>query len=104
MSNAQRKQVPYRDAPCILPGRLAVNKRLAGKGFGTILIADAARRVYEATQSVGVYAMMAEAIDDAAGECYAKPGFLRLNTEDDPLIYFYPGQVIKPLLALYPDA
>lgn len=102
MSNGRRKQVPYRDAPCILLGRLAVDKRLAGKGFGSILVADAARRTYEAARSVGVYAMMAEAKDEAAARFYEAMGFTRLATEDSRLVYFYPTNSIETLIDKYP--
>jgi GNAT superfamily N-acetyltransferase len=102
MSNGRRKQVPYRDAPCILLGRLAVDKRLAGNGFGAILVADAARRTYEAAQSVGVYALMAEAKDEEAAKFYEAMGFTKLATEDGRLIYFYPTSTIGQLIDKYP--
>lgn len=102
MSNVRRKQVLYRDAPCILLGRLAVDVRLARRGFGTIMVADAARRVDEAAQSVGVCAMIAEAKDEDAGRFYMALGFIKLNTESDRLVYFYPTNAIEPLIALFP--
>lgn len=102
MSNARRKQVPYRDTPCILLGRLAVDQRLSGKGFGSMLVADAARRVYEAAQSVGVYAIMTEAKDGKAAKFYEGLGFIKLNTEDSRLLYFYPTNSIESIIDQYP--
>lgn len=101
MSNARRKQVPYRDTPCILLGRLAVDQRLAGNGFGSILVADAARRVYEAAQSVGVYAMMTEAKDAQAATFYEKLGFHKLATADQRLMYFYPTNALQEIIDQY---
>ncbi len=102
MSNAQRKQVPYRDAPRVLLGRLAIDNRLKGKGFGSMMVADAARRVYAAGQTVGVFALTVEAKDEDAADFYTCLGFRRLTTSDNRLILFYPTTALHALIEQYP--
>ncbi|KOC88201.1 GNAT family N-acetyltransferase [Winslowiella iniecta] len=102
MSSKRRREVPYENAPCILLGRLAVDRRIAGRGFGSMLVAHAAKRVYQAAQSVGVYSLYTEAKDEQAAGFYQQLGFTRLTTTDGKLMYFCPVNAIEPLIDLYP--
>lgn len=76
-----RKKMPgsYRALPVTLLGRLAVDKKHKGKGFGTILLIDALKRSYEvATQSLGSIGVVVDPLDDEAVLFYQKFGFILL--------------------------
>lgn len=63
-----------RNAPDSVPvsviGRLAVDKRYAGKGLGADLLADALRRIAIASQSIGIGAVLVQAKDENARRFY----------------------------------
>lgn len=94
-----RRQIPYANAPCILLGRLAIDKRFAGKGLGSMLVADAARRVYEVARTVGVYALFVEAKDEQAAAFYQKLGFIPVQTTDERKRLFFPVNALDTLLS-----
>lgn len=102
MSSKRRRDVPYENAPCIILGRLAIDRRIAGKGLESMLVAHAAKRIYEAAQSVGVYAMCVEAKNDKAAQFYQQLGFTQLTTTDGKLVYFYPVNGVESLIERYP--
>lgn len=96
----QRRRIPYANAPCILLGRLAVDKRFAGRGLGSMLVADAARRVYKVAHSVGIYALFVQAKDERAVAFYQSLGFIETPTEDKRRLLFYPVNALEALLCL----
>ncbi|WP_110877496.1 GNAT family N-acetyltransferase [Franconibacter helveticus] len=100
---SKRRQIPYANAPCILLGRLAVDKRFAGKGLGAMLVADAARRVYEVARTVGVYALFVEAKDERAVAFYQNLGFIPTPTTDGRKRLFYPVNALGSLLSQAPE-
>jgi len=102
MSGTRQRQVPYQNTPCILLGRLAVDRRLQGKGMGAILVAHAAKTAYVAAQAIGVYSLFAEAKDENAGAFYAKLGFIKIATTDSRLMYFYPTNTLSDLASRFP--
>ncbi len=65
-----------RNAPDAVPvsiiGRLAVDRRHAGKGFGADLLADALRRIAIASQSIGIGAVLVQAKDERAKRFYLR--------------------------------
>lgn len=65
-----------RNAPDLVPvsviGRLAVSREQAGKGLGADLLSDALRRIAQASQSIGVAAVLVHAKDDAAKRFYLR--------------------------------
>jgi GNAT superfamily N-acetyltransferase len=62
--------------PVVVIGRLAVDKNFQGRGFGKGLLKDAILRSLNASDLVGVRAIVVHAIDERAGEFYLKFGFL----------------------------
>lgn len=98
MTSRHKKQVPYRETSCITLGRLAVDQRIAGKGFGTQLVLDALRVAYYAADAVGIYAVMVEAKDEQAAGFYRKMGFIPLKTIEDEYKFFFPVAGIETLL------
>ena len=74
------KKLPksYKKLPVILLGRLAVERSLAGKGYGAKLLIDALRRSYEISSKIGSMAVVVDPIDDKAESFYHKMGFAKL--------------------------
>lgn len=99
MTSQYKKQVPYRETSCITLGRLAVDERIANKGFGTQLVLDALRVAYYAADAVGFYAIMVEAKDELAAKFYReKMKFIQLKTAEGEYKFFFPVAGIEPLL------
>jgi GNAT superfamily N-acetyltransferase len=76
---AARKHVPrYPLVSSTLIGRLAVTRDQQGRGFGSVLVADALRRAFESADTVGSSMVIVYALDEAAAAFYAAHGFVRL--------------------------
>jgi len=78
----QRAELPSRYArsdpeqvPALLLGRLALDRRLQGKGLGSELLFDALSRAVDASNKVGGRYIVVEAVDDSAGAFYEHHGF-----------------------------
>ncbi len=59
----------------VVLGRLAVDRTQQGKGLGTTLLQDALLRAEHAAETVGVRAVLVQAIDAAARSFYLRFGF-----------------------------
>ena len=55
------RRLPHYPVPVALIGRLAVDRRWAGQGLGSALLADAFRRVVRVSESLAVYAVVVDA-------------------------------------------
>lgn len=62
--------------PLLLIGRLALDRRVQGRGLGSELLADALRRCLAAADIAGARGVVAHAIDDDAVRFYRKHGFV----------------------------
>lgn len=62
--------------PVMVLGRLAVDRAFQGQGFGTALLRDAILRVLQASDIVGVRAILVHAISEEAKQFYLAHGFL----------------------------
>jgi GNAT superfamily N-acetyltransferase len=88
-----RKLPRYPLVPATLLGRLAVDRRSQGKGYGRFLLADA---LYRAAQSeIASFAVIVDAKDDAARRFYERESFLPLP--DQPMKLFRPMADIRRL-------
>jgi len=75
------KRLPRYDAiPAALIGRLARDQKARGEGVGDLLLADAIRRVLDASRSLAVFAIIVDAIDERAAAFYRDFGFLPFPT------------------------
>ncbi len=73
------KKIPYAHIPVILLGRLAVDSKYSGKGFGKLLIVDALFRCLQVSKTqVGSVAVIVDPIDEEAEKFYSKFGFTKL--------------------------
>jgi predicted N-acetyltransferase YhbS len=61
--------------PVVVLGRLAVASSHHGKGIGRALFQDAARRVVNAADAIGIRGMIVHALSDNAAAFYRKLGF-----------------------------
>ncbi len=68
----------YKNIPTTLMGRLAVDVRFQGKGIGKMLLIDALKRSYEASQQAGSFAVVVDPVDEEASRFYEKYEFLKL--------------------------
>lgn len=91
-----RKKLPtsYDPLPTTLLGRLAVDVRFQGTGAGKLLLIDALRMSFEATGSIGSYAVVVDPLDGEAERFYTKFGFIALP---DSGKMFLPMRTIKDL-------
>ena len=88
LSGSRQRKLPYRNLPCVLLGRLAVDRRLQRRGFGEKFLFDAIRRTWLTAGMVGIYALFVEAKDEAAVKFYQSLGFTLSKSQ--PLTLFYP--------------
>ena len=61
--------------PVVVLGRLAVDRELHGHGIGRALIRDAATRVLQAAEIIGIRGIVVHALADAAKAFYEHIGF-----------------------------
>lgn len=88
-----RKLPRYPLIPATLLGRLAVDRRYQGRGYGRFLLADA---LYRALRSeIASFAVIVDAKDEAARRFYEREGFL--SFPDRPLMLFRPMADIAAL-------
>lgn len=82
-----RKKLPrYPTVPAVLMGRLAVDGKYGGFGLGSLLLADALKRISKA--EIVAYALIVEAKDEAAIGFYRHFGFT--SFEDATKHLFFP--------------
>jgi GNAT superfamily N-acetyltransferase len=61
--------------PVAVLARLAVDRRLQGRGLGRALFRDAAHRVFHAAEAIGIPGMIVHAISEEARRFYIALGF-----------------------------
>lgn len=88
-----RKLPKYPLVPATLLGRLAVDRRQQGKGYGRFLLADALHRA--AQSEIASVAVIVDAKDDSARRFYERESFLSLP--DQAMKLFRPMADIRRL-------
>lgn len=88
-----RKLPRYPLIPATLLGRLAVDRRQRGKGYGRFLLADALYRA--AGSEIASFAVIVDAKDDSARRFYERESFLALPNQ--PMKLFRPMADIRRL-------
>lgn len=76
LHNAKLRRNQPDPIPIIVMGRLAVDNRYKGRGFGPGLLKDAILRTLKASEIAGVRALVVHAIDQEAAKFYLKYKFL----------------------------
>ena len=94
----QRRYPKYAEGvPATLIGRLGVDERFAGQGFGRATLMDALNKAFLATGAVASAFVIVRAIDDAAADFYRRYGFVSLPDQAHRL--FIPMETIAQLVA-----
>ena len=75
----------------VLLGRLAVDRAFQGQGLGRLFLLRAIRQTEEASRSIGIYALVLDAIDEEARQWY-----LELNWGFQPLLD-HPNHLFLPI-------
>lgn len=81
-----RKGLPRYPIPAVRVGRLSSSEAMRGKGYGELLLQNAIKRILQAREALGVYAVVVEAKDAAAEGFYKRYGF-RLCDARSPQMY-----------------
>lgn len=84
-----RTKLPRYPVPMALLGRLAVDRAFQGKGLGSILLADACRKVNAASQTLAVAGIVVDAKSTSAADFYRHFGFIELLGKSQRLILPY---------------
>lgn len=88
-----RRNMPN-PVPTILLGRLAVDKKFAGRGLGKSMLSAAIRSSIEIAKSIGVAAVVVHPISEEAEHFYLKNGFAYAR-EGNPMLLFALGPFIS---------
>jgi predicted GNAT family N-acyltransferase len=86
---------PRHPVPVALIGRLAVDVTARRRRLGKTLLIHALRSAQRAARIVGIYAVVVDALDEAARNFYLKYGFQELA--DDHLHLYLPIKTIERL-------
>lgn len=89
------KLANYKDIPFLLLGRLAVDMKHQGKGFGDALIFHAFNTTLDAAEKIGILGMVVDAKDIKAAAFYQGFGFMQLHGSANRLVL--PLSVMKTL-------
>jgi GNAT superfamily N-acetyltransferase len=92
-----RKLPRYPHVPATLLGRLAIDRRFQGRGYGEVLIIDALRRALQAATEVASYAVVVDAINERARSFYEQYEFCAFS--DRKLRLFLPMKTIANLFS-----
>jgi GNAT superfamily N-acetyltransferase len=88
LPESETRKIPrYQSLPACLLGRLAVDRRYAGQGMGRRLMLDAIKRSIEMASSLGMIAIVVDAIDDDAVSFYKHFGFRRFPDESSRRLF-----------------
>ncbi len=83
---ALARKLPKYPIPVALIGRLAVDSGFHGKGLGAILLADACRKVVQASSVMAVAGIVVDAKDATAARFYAHFGFAPMPGQTDRML------------------
>jgi GNAT superfamily N-acetyltransferase len=93
-----RKLPRYEAIPAAIIGRLARAETEKGTGLGSLLLADALKRVVAAAESVAAYAIVVDAKDDSGKQFYEEHGFIPLPSRPRRL-FLLTQTVVRALAA-----
>ncbi len=80
------RKLPRYPVPVALIGRLAADAEFQRKGLGSILLADACRKVVQASAMLAVVGIVVDGKDESAAAFYAHFGFVPLPGRSNRLL------------------
>ena len=92
-----RKLPKYPHVPATLLGRLAIDSRCQGRGYGELMLLDALRRALQATSAVASYAVVVDAINERAQSFYEQYEFC--SFPDRKMRLFLPMKTIADMFS-----
>ena len=87
------RKYPFHGLPAVRLARLAVSRRVQGKGLGELLLAEAVHRTALIAEQAGVIGLFVDAKNDPARRFYERYGFLAIP--EHPLQLFLPIETIR---------
>jgi predicted GNAT family N-acyltransferase len=90
-----KRKLPKYPLPVALIGRLAVDSKYKSRGYGKVLLVEALRRSWLASQTFPIHAVVTHAKDSSVRNFYLKFGFKELL--DDSRHLYIPLSVISSL-------
>lgn len=87
-----KTKLPRYPIPAFRIAKLAVDLRYQGSGVGSWLLRSALEKALSVSASVGIYAVIVDAIDEKAKSFYVKYGFMAFS--EFPLTLFLPVTTI----------
>ncbi len=91
------KRLPPGPIGVVLLGRLAVSRDAQGQGLGTLMLLRAIRQTERAAREMGIYALVVDALNDAARKWYLGLDFGFETLLDDPFHLFLPVGTMRQL-------
>ncbi|MDQ3813874.1 MAG: GNAT family N-acetyltransferase [Armatimonadota bacterium] len=91
----QAHKFPRDQIGVVLLGRLAVDQRAQGQGLGTAMLLRAIEQTERAARDLGIYALVVDALDEAARQWYLKLNFGFKELLDDPRHLYLPIETIR---------
>ncbi len=76
---SRARKLPRHPVPVVLLARLAVDRSVHGKGLGGALLRDALSRSLVLSETLGIHAIVVDALDGAAKAFYERFGFMPLT-------------------------
>jgi GNAT superfamily N-acetyltransferase len=76
LPEAVRQTLPRYPVPVMLIGKIAVDLRFQNKGIGAFLLSQALEKALGISQTMGLYAVVVDAIDENAKGFYLRYGFI----------------------------
>lgn len=98
LPDAARSKLPRYPVPAFRIAKLAVDSRFQGQGVGAWLLKSAFEKAISVSTSVGLYAILVDAIDGKAKSFYQKYGFIAFT--ERPLTLFLPLATVIQALSL----
>jgi len=89
----QAHRLPRYPIPAALLGRLAVDRSHQGHNLGKYLLFDAFQRVLQASETLAVYALVVDAMNDRARQFYEHYGFI--GFPETPKRLFLPLETLR---------
>ncbi|OHD20894.1 MAG: hypothetical protein A2Y38_06525 [Spirochaetes bacterium GWB1_59_5] len=99
LPDAIRVKLPRYPVPALRIGKLAVDVRCQGTGVGAWLLRSALEKALSVSASVGLFAVIVDAIDEEAQSFYLKYGFIAFV--EYPLTLFLP---LATIASAFPTA